>query len=97
MRGRTIVRTPAAEDDLIEIWCAIAVDSPKAADRLLDAIVDRVTGLSGFPEMGPLRPYIAPEVRVLTIESYLIMYRLSDDVVEIVRVVHGMRDVTALL
>ncbi|TIT29425.1 MAG: type II toxin-antitoxin system RelE/ParE family toxin, partial [Mesorhizobium sp.] len=33
-----IVRSPAAENDLIEIWFGIATDSPLAADRFLDAI-----------------------------------------------------------
>src|SRR3984893_9760724 len=31
----TIVRTAQAEEDLIDIWCYIASDNPRAAHRLL--------------------------------------------------------------
>ncbi|MES0032050.1 MULTISPECIES: type II toxin-antitoxin system RelE/ParE family toxin [unclassified Mesorhizobium] len=91
-----IVRSPAAEDDLIDIWFGIARDNPLAADRFLDAIAERIVQLGTFPESGPKRPDIAAEVRALTIGNYLVLYRLAEQRVEIVRVVHGARDASAL-
>ncbi|PAQ03668.1 type II toxin-antitoxin system RelE/ParE family toxin [Mesorhizobium mediterraneum] len=91
-----IVRSPAAENDLIEIWFGIATDSPLAADRFLDAIAARILQLASFPESGPKRPDIGAEVRALTIGNYLVLYRLAKQRVEVVRFVHGARDVSAL-
>ena len=91
-----IVRSPAAETDLIEIWLNIAKDNPLAADRFLDAIAERILQLATFPESGPSRPDIGTEVRALTIGNYLVLYRLAEQRIEIVRIVHGARDVSAL-
>lgn len=92
-----ILRSPAGEDDLIDIWCTIALDSPGAADRFLGKIADRIGQLDQFPNLGPVRPDIAAEARALTVDSYLVLYRLVGTDVEVVRVVHGSRDLTTLL
>ena len=47
--------------------------------------------------MGPARPDIAKELRYHPVGSYLLLYRVIDRYVEIVRVVHGARDLTRLL
>lgn len=91
-----LLRTPAAERDLIDIWTYIATDNPGAADRLLDAIGDRIGQLLDQPRMGRLRPDIAADARFLPIGNYVVLYRLDGQTVEIVRVVHGARDVTSL-
>jgi toxin ParE1/3/4 len=92
-----IVRSPTAESDLIDIWCNVALDSRVAADRLLDAIAERIWQLALFPDSGPARPDIARDARVLTVGNYIILYRQSRDEIEIARIVHGSRDVTTLL
>ena len=91
-----IVRSQAAENDLIDVWFAIATDSPLAADRFLDVVAERILQLATFPESGPRRPDIGAEVRALTVANYLVLYRSADDRVEIVRIVHGARDVSTL-
>lgn len=96
MTSRAIVRTPAAEEDLINIWILVALDNPAAADRLLDRIGERIALLADFPEAGVAREDIAEGLRMLTVGSYVVLYRLAGRRVEIVRVVHGARDVTAL-
>ncbi|WP_292551364.1 type II toxin-antitoxin system RelE/ParE family toxin [Mesorhizobium sp.] len=63
---------------------------------LLDAIAARIQQLATFPESGPQKPDIGAEVRALTIGNYLVLYRLAEQRVEIVRVVHSARDVSAL-
>ncbi|MBN9071231.1 MAG: type II toxin-antitoxin system RelE/ParE family toxin [Rhizobiales bacterium] len=91
-----VVFTPAAEADLDDIWLNVALESPRAADKLIDDIRDRTSPLFDFPELGSARPEIAAEMRVLTEGAYLILYRIVEDGVEIVRVIHGARDLTAL-
>ncbi|WP_256749697.1 type II toxin-antitoxin system RelE/ParE family toxin [Mesorhizobium sp. Mes31] len=96
MAGVPIVRSPAAENDLINIWFAIATDNPLAADRFLNVVSERILQLADFPESGPRRPDIAAQARALTIGNYLVLYRIARKHIEIVRVVHGARDVSTL-
>jgi toxin ParE1/3/4 len=91
-----ILRTAQAEDDLIEIWIYIAQDNPGAADRVLDDIEERFHALADNPLMGRLRPEIAPELRYFTVGKYLILYRTVLDGVQIVRIIHGARDLPHL-
>ncbi len=86
-----ITRTPRARQDLIDIWTWIAADNLQAADRLLDLIDAKLRLLAKNPRLGPARPDIAPEVRLLPIRRYLILYRERPNGIELVRVVHGMR------
>jgi toxin ParE1/3/4 len=90
-------RTRRAEQDLIDIWLWIAADSPSAADRLLARIDSTCRRLAEHPRLGPARPDIAADARAFVVGRYLVLYRLTDNGIEIVRVVHGARDLPALL
>jgi toxin ParE1/3/4 len=67
------------------------------ADRLYDRIETRVETLRTFPEAGVSRPNIAPDARLLIEPPYLIFYRLRSDTIQIVRVLHGARNIDARL
>ena len=87
--------SPLAEQDLEEIWLYVAEDSsPTTADRLIDAIVDRFDLLVEQPAMGRSRPEFGADVRSFVVESYVIYYRHSRDLL-IARVLHGRRDQAA--
>ncbi|WP_201410743.1 type II toxin-antitoxin system RelE/ParE family toxin [Mesorhizobium sp. J8] len=92
---RAIVRTSHAEEDLIAIWQYVARDSEAAADRLLDRIENRWQQLAIYPASGPLRDDIAPGIRHLVVGEYLTFYRVGEDAVEILRVLHGRRNIEA--
>jgi toxin ParE1/3/4 len=92
-----IVRTPRAEEDLLDIWGYIAQDSPAAADRLLDRIDRALAVLADFPRLGPLREDIGIGACYHVVGRYLIFYRDIGDGIEVVRVVHGMRNLSGLL
>jgi toxin ParE1/3/4 len=94
--GTSIIRSPASEQDLIDIWHWIAFENPSAADRLLDSISDRILQLAEFPNLGRSRADILPDMRSLTIGNYLILYRFAENTVTVVRIVHGARDLSAL-
>lgn len=96
MAGVQIIRSPAAENDLIDIWLVIAEHSPRAADHFLNAIAERILQLAAFPESGPRRPDVGADTRALTIGDYLVLYRLAEGRIEIVRIVHDARDVSTL-
>ena len=53
--------------------------------------------LRRFPASGPLRPDIAPEARALVELPYLILYRIIPEGVQIVRVLHGARNIDITL
>jgi toxin ParE1/3/4 len=82
-----------ARADLIQIWVEIALDNQAAADRVYDRLEARVNILERFPEAGMARPDIAKDARVLVESPYIILYRLVSEGVQIVRVLHGARDI----
>ncbi|WP_342361631.1 type II toxin-antitoxin system RelE/ParE family toxin [Terrarubrum flagellatum] len=93
MSGFPVQFTKQAEDDLISIWRYIANESPQAADRVLDRINSRCQGLAAHPYSGPPREEIAAGVRHLAIDGYLTLYRVRNEQVEILRVLHGARNI----
>ena len=92
MTALEVRRSADAEEDLIAIWLHIASDNPRAADNLLDRIDERWNLLATQPYSGPTRPDIAPDIRHLVIGSYLTLYRVNSDHIEILRVLHSRRD-----
>jgi len=80
----------------MDIWLHIATDNPAAADRVLDHFSGAETRLARHPELGHARPDIAPDLRLLVVGQYLMLYRRIDGGVEIVRVTHGARDIANL-
>jgi toxin ParE1/3/4 len=89
--------TPAAEQDVQEIWLYIAQDNTRAADKLLDRIDAPCELLANHPQLGPGREDIAKGLRYLSLANYLILYRIIAHGVEIVRVAHGARNILDLL
>jgi len=83
-----------AATDLNAIWRFIARDSPAAADQFLDRLYHAFVGLAHAPRIGAQRFHLAPELRMFPVREYLIFYRPIDDGVEIVRVLHGKRNIT---
>ncbi len=88
--------TRIAREDLVAIWLHIAEDDPAAADRVLDRLDEAASHLARNPQMGPARDDIRPGLRYLVSGSYLLLYRIADDGIEIVRAVHGRRDLYGL-
>ena len=90
-------RTELARRDLIDIWQTIAADNAGAADRVFARLENRINTLKMFPAMGMARPDIAAEARVLVQSPYLILCRIVADGIEIVRVLHGARNIDEIL
>lgn len=87
-----VFHTRQAREDLLAIWAYIAADNVSAADRMLDSIAHRCSLLAENPKLGRARPDIAPELRYSPVGSYLILYREVSEGIEVVRVVHGARN-----
>ena len=87
-----ILNRPEAENDLEEIWLYIAQENPDNADKLLDEIEETSQKLAQFINMGRTRDELHPGLRSFPIGNYLIFYLPISGGLEIVRVLHGMRD-----
>jgi toxin ParE1/3/4 len=90
-------RTAQAEDDLVDIWLYVAADNPDAADRILEDLDERCLLLGKHPHLGRARPDIAPDLRLFPVGNYLILYRVLPGGIEVVRVVHGVRELDNLI
>ena len=89
---------PAAAQDLLAIIEYIANDSPEAAGRVLDKIEKELARLAEFPGLGHKREDLTGRpVRFWSIHRYLVVYQPDRDPLEILRILHGSRDVRSEL
>ncbi len=86
-------RTSRAELDLLEIWEFIAEDSLEAADRLIRNIHRRCQALAESPLTGHKREDLSPGLRSCAVGNYIIFYRPITNGIEVIRVLHGARDI----
>ena len=83
-----------AEADLDQIWDYIANESgnPEVARSHIQTITERFFLLSRHPHLGRPREEIRAGLRSFPVGEYVIIYRVRDGDVLILRVVHGRRD-----
>jgi toxin ParE1/3/4 len=91
-----VIRSPLAEEDFREIWRYIAQDNPDAADALLRRIDEKLLLYSDHPRMGTSRESWSPGLRSFPVGRYIVFYRIVSEGIELVRVLHGMRDLPSL-
>jgi plasmid stabilization system protein ParE len=92
------VLSPEAQDDLGGIDAYLCHESPGAADRVSRALESTMELLAQHPGMGHQRPDLTSRpVRFWSVYSYLIVYRPDTSPLQVIRVLHGARDVAAIL
>jgi toxin ParE1/3/4 len=87
---RRIRWTTEASDQLEAAVKRIHQDNPGAARRVAQAVIDRIEQLANFPGLG--RRGEVPGTRELVISPYVIVYRSTEETVEILHVWHGAQD-----
>ena len=87
-----IHRTPASLRDYQVIWDYVARDNLHAADELLRTFDTKLELLSDHPKAGPARPELRPRVRSFPVGDYLLFYRPIRGGIELLRVLHGARN-----
>lgn len=70
----------------------IAADNSTAADALLADIEALTVLLLDNPHLGRARPELADTLRNFPVGNYVLFYRLQAYGIELVRVLHGARD-----
>jgi len=75
--------------DLEALRAYIAKDKPSAANRIATQILSTVSLLSVSPEIGRVGQISDTRELVIAGTPYIIPYRIKNNVVEILRVLHG--------
>jgi toxin ParE1/3/4 len=83
-----------AQRDLREISDYIASDRPSAAIRVVDALRSKCQDLAEMPGMGRQRDELSPGVRSFPVLPYIVFYRESDTGIQVLRILHGARDIS---
>src|SRR3954468_18931644 len=87
-----------ADRDIDRLWRFIARDNPIAADRVEEELHDAMKKLASSPGIGHRRADVAdPRYRFWPVYSYIIAYRIERNVLLVVRVIHGARQVRRAL
>lgn len=93
-----VVIAHEAETDLEDIADRIAIDSPARALSFVRELRVSCRTLADRPRAWPLMPDRGHgEIRRRLHGAYLIFFRIGDDAVTVLRVLHGARDYDALL
>ncbi len=88
-----VLKRPLAEIDLLDIWDYIADDSMDRADEFLDRIEEKLQTLALNPGIGRRREELLPGLRSFPIANYVVFYRAIEDGIDVLRVLHGSRDI----
>ena len=94
----TLRWTEHAVDQLGAIAQSVGVASPVYADRIVDRIVLRLRQAQAYPESGRRVPE-APtlDIRELIEFPYRLIYRVRDETIEVLAVIHGRQDLASHL
>ena len=88
-----VLRRPKAAEDIAGVWDFIADDNPDAADHWVDQLDAQLRLLATQPLMGRARDELAPGIRSFPFGRYLVFYLPISDGIDVVRILHGARDV----
>ncbi|MCX7044536.1 MAG: type II toxin-antitoxin system RelE/ParE family toxin [Candidatus Sumerlaeota bacterium] len=88
--------SPLARLDIQEIGYYIALDNFLVGLGFIDRLFQTFELLAEQPKMGRARGEF-PGLRSLALKPYIIFYRIREGGIEIIRVVHGSRDIAHLL
>lgn len=85
-----------AQSDFADIAGYIALDSENQAIAFVARLRQAADRIARSPRIYRLRDDIAPGLRVAAVGNYLLLFRITAEGIEIVRAVHGARDLNRL-
>ncbi len=92
-----VLVTPVAAKDIGNIGNWIAKENPKRAISFMLELRKTCEAIGDAPKGSVVvQRYVQFEIRRKPYRDYLIFYRIKNDVVEILHVVHGARDYSNL-
>lgn len=99
----TVKRTPKAKQDLLDHVLYLAKINPDLAERFIAASEVAFEKLAQMPMKGMRQEFKSPELAearrwfIPDFDNYLVFYHPIKGGVEILRVLHGMQNVDAIL
>jgi toxin ParE1/3/4 len=87
---------PQAFEDLTEVFGYIYQGSPRHAESFAELVHTNLERLARRPRLGRLRPELMPDVRSFTLGRYVIFYLPRASGIEVLRVLHGSRDIASI-
>ena len=90
---KTLVLTDAARSDLRGLRQYIAQDSPQQALTFVADIAAKIAWIAEVGFAGSSRDHVSEGLRAFPYRRRCIYYRIFDDRVVIVRVLHGAQDI----
>ncbi len=98
MSRSSLLLSPRAADDLEDLWSYVADStSDDIADGRMDRIFEACSMLRDQPRSGRPRDELAPGLRSVAVPPWVVFYRIRADTLEVVRVLHGRRDLPSIL
>ncbi|MBE9052375.1 type II toxin-antitoxin system RelE/ParE family toxin [Nostocales cyanobacterium LEGE 11386] len=88
--------SPEANQDLEVIMDYFTARNIDAGEHFVDEFNKKCRYLANFPNMGRSYAHIKDYLRGLPLDGYIILYRVADNGIEILRVVSGYRDLESL-
>jgi toxin ParE1/3/4 len=80
--------------DLDQICTYIAEDSEEYARMFARKIIDTIETIAAFPYSGRIVPEVKNEmIREKILTNYRIIYRVKDELVEVVRIIHNAKNI----
>ncbi len=98
-----VERTPQARRDLYEIADYIAADSYSVATRFLTAAEKTFDDIGRMPKIGRSCAFVNPHLSQLRVwsvfgfEKYKVFYRVAEEQITVIRVLHAARDLEAIM
>jgi len=89
-----IIRTRESRSDFDNIWAYIAARNLDAADGVVRKLESTLNLLASAPQMGRKVEELGLNLRSFPVGSYLIFYRPVDDGIQLIRIIHGAREIT---
>lgn len=90
-----VTRRPLAAADITDIWDHIAEDNLDQADRWVNKLDEKFRLIATQPLMSRAREELAADLRSFAFGRYVVFYAPVDDGIDVVRVLHSVRDVDA--
>jgi len=85
--------TSLARQGILEIWLNMAAGSVDAADAYVDRLVRHFRLLADYPGSGRRRAELGGGYRSVSVDEYVVLFRLVRSQVLLLQVVHRDRDI----
>ena len=94
MKNRTYIISKKAVSDLEAIWLyTVETWSVEQADRYYNLIFDEIAYICQNANAGKSMEHIRKGYRAAKVKSHLIFYKMSDNIIEVVRILHERMDI----